>query len=80
MDTFDKLSAAFVENSLPSTEDCQKLQTDSGVDIPDIKWFFLKVRHLVNENSINSENHQELSLYLDSLKFIYCYGDEHITL
>ena len=68
---FDILAASFASNPLPSDAEYTALCSDTGLDMSQVKWFFLKVRHLVQENSVDTAHSEHLALYLGSLKLIY---------
>ena len=79
MTSYDILAASFVQNSLPSTQELDLLTTETGLDRSEVRWFFLKVKHLVQENNLGGDT-RALTLFLESLKFIYNYGEETLTL
>ena len=79
MTSYDSLAASFVQNPLPSTEELDLLTAETGLDRSEIRWFFLKVKHLVQENSLGGDT-RALTLFLESLKFFYNYGEETLTL
>ena len=68
---FDILAASFASNPLPSDAEYTALCSDTGLDMSQVKWFFLKVRHLVQENSVDTAHSEHLAQYLGSLKRIY---------
>mgnify|MGYP001490664999 CR=1 FL=1 len=68
MTSYDSLAASFVQNPLPSTEELDLLTAETGLDRSEVRWFFLKVKHLVQqEDGCQSGD----TLYLETLKFIY---------
>ena len=68
MTSYDILAASFVQNSLPSTEELDTLCSKTGLKMSEVRWFFLKVKHLVQqEDGCQSGD----TLYLETLKFIY---------
>ena len=65
------LKNAYKTSPKPARHVREQLATDTGLDMSQVKWFFLKVRHLVQENSVDTAHSEHLAQYLGSLKLIY---------
>ena len=76
IDNFVEKPQEFVSNKINAG---LYIFTPSILDRSEVRWFFLKVKHLVQENSLGGDT-RALTLFLESLKFIYNYGEETLTL
>lgn len=67
LESFDILSGAFQENNQISMEEISHLSDITSLPQKDVKWFFLKVRHLVQGNNVEGQEEQ-ISDLLESLQ------------